>query len=229
MEKDIHVLFLDDEPNILTSIQRAFIDSSFGIMTTTNAKEAMEILDRERIKVVLSDYRMPKVSGIQFLNAVKGKHPDVIRVLFTGCAELLSAEEAINVGGVYRFLSKPWSPEELRATVEHAIQHFDLLTENHRLLSEMKRKNMELEKLNRQMNNIYETQKEFISALTNKLRRPLASIKHMIDFSLNESSNISAEDQKKSLQRAKNDMDTLNYLVDYIQDMSKLEMDELES
>src|SRR3989338_8762834 len=133
MAKDIIVVVLDDEEYILTSLKRLFINETFEIATATDSKVAEEIISREKIKVVMSDQRMPDISGVEFLKKIKEKYPDIIRILFTGHADLQAAEEAINIGEVYRFINKPWSGEELKAAVRQAIRHHDLVIENRKL------------------------------------------------------------------------------------------------
>jgi len=228
MEKNIHVLFLDDEESILSSIKRLFINASFGIAATSNPDEAREILAKEEIKVILSDHRMPEISGVVFLQEVKEKFPDVIRILFTGYAEVSAAEEAINIGEVYRFISKPWNTDELRATVKQAIERYDLVAENRHLFEETKRKNEELEVLNRKLKNMYEMQKEFTSTASHELRTPLASIKSTVDLVLSETAGKLNEDQIKFLTKAKNNVDRLNRLINDILDLTKMESGKIE-
>src|SRR3569623_1025361 len=100
--KEINVLFLDDEENVLNSIRRMFIGELYGVAVARNHKEALEILAKEKIKVVLSDQRMPDISGVQFLHDVIDQFPDIVRILFTAYADLSAAEQAINIGDVYR-------------------------------------------------------------------------------------------------------------------------------
>ena len=113
MDKEINVLILDDEKNILEACKRLFFKDSFGIFTTTNYQEARAIFKKEKIKVVISDERMPEISGVEFLKQVKVKYPEIIRILITGHADILAAEDAINVGEVYRFINKPWNNEDI--------------------------------------------------------------------------------------------------------------------
>lgn len=133
MDKLIQVVILDDEESILRSLTRVFMNESYGIFTTTDHQEALQIIENNEIKVVLSDQRMPLVSGVEFLSTVKLKKPDTIRILFTGYADIQSSQDAINKGAVYKYISKPWNDEELKNIIEDSIHRFDLAAENARL------------------------------------------------------------------------------------------------
>lgn len=228
MAKAINVLALDDEENILNSLKRLFLNEPYNVATTSNAKEAMEIVTREEIKVVLSDYRMPDMSGVEFLGKVKMKKPDVLRILFTGFADIAAAEEAINEGEVYRFISKPWNTEELKTTIRQAIEHYDLVLENRNYLKTTEKKNEELEVLNKKLKGMYEIQKEFTSTVSHELRTPLASIKSTIDLVLSGTPGELNKDQTKFLGKAKDNVDRLNRLINDILDLTKLESGKIE-
>ena len=223
MDKKINVLVLDDEENILSSLKRLFINESFDIFTTTDYKKAMDTLGEEEIKVVMSDQRMPEITGVDFLKQVKAKHPDTIRILFTGHADIQAAEDAINLGEVYRFINKPWNTEELKAALRQAVKHYDLVIENRELFESTKIKNEELEILNRKLKNMYEVQREFTSTVSHELRTPLASIKSSVDLVLSGAPGELTEDQTKFLTKTKNNVDRLNRLINDILDLTKLE------
>lgn len=221
--KEIYILALDDEQNILESLQRLFFKEDFGVFTTTDFHEALDVLGKEKIKLILSDQRMPDISGVEFLKQVKAKYPDVIRILITGHADIQAAEDAINVGEVYRFINKPWNGEDLKASVRQAIKHYDLVIENRNLFEAMKTKNEELEVLNRKLKNMYEVQKEFTSTVSHELRTPLASIKSTVDLVLSGEPGGLTEDQTKFLTKTKNNVDRLHRLINDILDLTKLE------
>lgn len=221
--QEINVLFLDDEENILNSLKRLLMSEPFGIATTSDAGQALDIISKEKIKVVFSDERMPGISGVEFLGQVKGKFPDIVRILFTGYADISAAEGAINIGGVYRFINKPWNGNELKNTIHQAIQHYDLIMENRQLFEMTKRKNEELEVANRKLNGLYETQKEFTSTVSHELRTPLASIKTAIDIVVSGTPGPLNPDQKNFLDKARNNVDRLTRLINDILDLSKLE------
>jgi signal transduction histidine kinase len=223
MDKQIQVIALDDEENILSSLKRLFFQEDFGVFTTTDHVKALEVLAQENIKVVLSDQRMPDVSGVDFLKEVKGRKPDAVRILITGHADLKAAEDAINVGQVYNFINKPWNTEELKATVRRAIDHFDLVQENRRFFEETQQKNKELEVMNRRLKNMYEVQKQFTSTVSHELRTPLASIKSTVDLVLSQTAGELNNDQEKFLSKAKNNVDRLGRLINEILDLTKME------
>ncbi len=223
MTKEIQVLFLDDEESILDGIQRLFIKEPYGIFTTSSADRARDILSKEKIKVMVSDQRMPEIHGVKFLQEVKKKNPDVIRILFTGYTDFSAAEEAINVGEVYRFISKPWKTAELLSTIRQSIEHYNLVVENRKLFEETKTKKEELELANKKLKAMYEMQKEFTSTVSHELRTPLASIKTAIDIVMSGTAGDLTKDQKNFLGKAKDNVDRLSRLINDILNLSKLE------
>jgi signal transduction histidine kinase len=221
--KEIHVLFLDDEENVLNSVRRIFIDELYGVAVAHNYTEALEILSKEKIKVVLSDQRMPDITGVEFLHKVKEMDPNIVRILFTAYADLSATEKAINISEVYRFINKPWHPDELKAAVVVAMYHYDLVIENRRLFEEMKIKNEELELSNRKLKVLYEAQKEFSSMMSHELRTPLSSIKAAIDLVISGTAGTLTNEQQNFLGRAKNNVDRLHRLINDILDLAHLE------
>ena len=216
MSKEIQVLFLDDEESIIDGVQRLFIREPYGILATTSPDKAREALAKEKIKVAVSDYRMPEISGVNFLREVKEKYPDTVKILFTGYTDFSAAEEAINVGEVYRFISKPWKIVELLSTIRQCIEHYDLV-------ANAKAHEEELELANKKLKAMYEMQKEFTSTVSHELRTPLASIKMAIDLISQETVGTINSEQKDILGRAKQETDRLKRLIDDILDLTKIE------
>lgn len=129
------ILLLDDEPNILNALSRLLRSNDRQIFTAGTAAEAWEKLKRiEGADLVISDNRLPDISGIEFLVKVRRLYPDAIRILITGYPGLDSAIEAINKGQVYRYISKPWENKELKVIVEQALDYCDVLRDNRVLL-----------------------------------------------------------------------------------------------
>ena len=116
-EETIRVLYLDDEEANLFSFKAAF-RREFEVHTCLEPHQAVRLLDEHEFHVVLSDQRMPRISGVEFFELIMPDHPDVSRVLVTGYADTDAVVDAINKGQVYRFVSKPWNEEELRNVIQ---------------------------------------------------------------------------------------------------------------
>ena len=221
--KNPSVLFLDDDQQVLLAITRMFADESYVVAVASNVDEALGIIASGTIKVVLSDQRMPGMSGIEFLRKIKMEHPDIVRILFTAYADLFAAEQAINISEVFRFINKPWHQDELKAAIVGGIQHFDLVEENRRLVETMNTKNEELLQTNNKLKVLYETQKDFSSTVSHELRTPLASIKAALDIVLSGTTGTVADEQKNFLSKAKGNVDRLNRLINDILDLAHME------
>jgi len=223
MEKNIELLILDDEVNILNALKRMMMDEPFGVMTTSSAEDALLALKHGNIKVILSDQRMPEMSGIEFLTRAKALKPDTVRILFTGFTDMQTAEEAINRGEVYRFINKPWNDEELKAVIRESIRHYDLVKENIDLLRTLREQNAKLKEANEKLGRMYELQREFTSTVSHELRTPLAAIKMAIDMILKRIGGEVSDLQKKYLNMAQANVDRLGRLVNDVLDLTKLE------
>ncbi len=139
------LLVVDDEPYILTTLS-AFLSQEFEVLTADSAEAAQKIFARRSIDLMLTDQKMPGMSGVQLLEWVREHSPNTVRLLMTGFAELEDAVEAINRGRVYRYLFKPWRVEELLQTLRDACRSFTLERYNEELLGELQRLNLDLEK-----------------------------------------------------------------------------------
>lgn len=223
MDKQTQLLFLDDEQHILNALKRTFIDEPYAIAATTDAGEAMSVIAKEKIKVVVSDQRMPSVSGVEFLRNVKDQYPSIVRILFTGYTDFATVEDAINLSEAYRFITKPWNTQELKLIIHQAMEHFDLVTENQRLFEAAKTKNEELGLLNKKLTAMYEVQKEFTSTVSHELRTPLASIKTAIDILRSGTPGKMTSDQKNILEKADRNVSRLKNLINDVLDLSKIE------
>ncbi len=142
------VLFVDDEEPILRSLQRTLRKEPYRILTAGSGQEGLELLAREHVELVVSDQRMPVMTGAQFLNQVRDCSPDTVRVILSGYAEAGIIVDAINNGGVYRFIAKPWNDEDLKQTLRQCLEHHHILKENRRLSELSAQQVIELETLN---------------------------------------------------------------------------------
>jgi len=146
--KQHRLLFVDDEENILKSLNRLFIDEGYEIMTSTSGEEALEKLNGEQVSLVISDQRMPGMQGLELLSRIKEISPDTIGILLTGYTDIKAAVGAINSGAVYKYVEKPWDDEQCKLTVKRALEQYDLIQRNQRLTNIVREQNKELKYLN---------------------------------------------------------------------------------
>jgi DNA-binding NtrC family response regulator len=131
------ILIVDDEPEILYSL-RGLLRKEFNVHAATSAYEGLQLLRRQPVHVVLADQRMPQTTGVEFLKQVRGVDPEAIRLLFTGYADIKAVIDAINQGNVYRYLTKPWDPDELQAVLRQACAEHDRVAARQRILAELR-------------------------------------------------------------------------------------------
>lgn len=117
------VLYVDDEQSNLTAIKRLFRGEPFDLVTDISPIKALGRIDTLKPAVVISDQQMPEMDGTVFLREVEYRHPDSVRIILTGHADLEAAMEAINEGHVFRFIKKPWDDDDLKAQVRAALEH----------------------------------------------------------------------------------------------------------
>jgi two-component system, NtrC family, response regulator HupR/HoxA len=131
------VLVVDDEPRALETLERT-LDEDFRVITAASGEDALRVLEAEFVTVVLSDQRMPGISGVAFLREVRSRWPDVVRIIISGYTDPADIIAAINDAGIYQFIHKPWRPEALLLTVQGAVQLFRLQKENELLSLELR-------------------------------------------------------------------------------------------
>jgi putative nucleotidyltransferase with HDIG domain len=123
-----NVLFVDDEENVLKSVERVFAEADMTLLKAGSAKEALKLVEENEIAVLVTDNRMPGMSGIELLSCLRDLSPETVKILMTGHADLPTALDAINVGEVFRFIVKPWENEALFRAVREGIDHYRLVT-----------------------------------------------------------------------------------------------------
>jgi DNA-binding NtrC family response regulator len=141
MTKPKHcLLIVDDEPDVCDSVHD-LLRREFRVLKAHSALEGCRIMQEEEVHMVMSDQRMPQITGVELLTRVKNRYPQAVRMLYTGYADLDSIIAAINQGHIYQFIKKPWQPEELLEAVRQAAAEYDRLSESdaerERLLQEV--------------------------------------------------------------------------------------------
>ncbi len=170
------VLFVDDEKLILSALQRLTMDEDFSVVTASSGEKALKILEQTSdIGLIVSDQKMPGMTGVDLLEKAKGLAPDALRIILTGFSNITTAVDAINKGGAYRFISKPWDDGELLLMLREAVERFRLIRENRRLAELVKKQHTELKEWNTRLEQRVEEQtseiREHVEALTQDLNK----------------------------------------------------------
>ena len=141
------ILIVDDEEAILHALERSLRAQPYQLFTAGDGAEALELLKKQKVDMVISDHLMPNMTGLEFLKLARDRYPDAMRVMLTGHADMQIAVDGINHGAIYRFLTKPWDDTELKVMLFLAFEQLDLEGENRRLLLMARRQYELLEKL----------------------------------------------------------------------------------
>jgi len=145
------LLLVDDEENITASLVRLLRRDGYTILRANSGQGGLDVLAQHRVGVIISDQRMPGMTGTEFLSKVKELYPDTVRIVLSGYTELNSVTDAINRGAVYKFLTKPWEDELLRANIEEAFQYYEIKIENAKLNQEIREVNEQLQRTNQRL------------------------------------------------------------------------------
>ncbi len=185
------ILFVDDEENILRSLKRLFIDEDFEVFTASSGMEGLDILeDNHDIGIIVSDQRMPEMSGVEFLERSQRVVPDALRMVLTGYADVTAAVDAINRGGALRYIAKPWKDEELVQTIKDAFHRYSLLQENKRLTNVIKEQNREIRKWNKELEFYVQKQTVEIQNNNKELKRLNERLKSNFKHTIHAFSNL---------------------------------------
>jgi len=120
------LLVVDDEPDVCDSVHD-LLRRQFRVLKAKSAAEGIELMRQNEVHIIMTDQRTPQITGVEFLNKVRLGHPQAVRMLFTGYADVDAIIAAINQGHIYKFLRKPWQPEELEEAVREAAAEYDRL------------------------------------------------------------------------------------------------------
>src|SRR5437868_10264931 len=144
------LLVVDDEPDVCDSVHD-LLRREFKVLRAKNADEGINLMRQNEVHIIMTDQRMPKVTGVELLSQIRLGHPQAVRMLFTGYADLDSIISAINQGHIFRFLKKPWQPADLEAAVREAAREYDRLVEQ---AQEMQRLQDEIARLRERVNSL---------------------------------------------------------------------------
>jgi CheY-like chemotaxis protein len=148
------VLCVDDEAGILSALRRLLRREGYRLLTANTCREALEILERERVQLIISDQRMPEMSGTELLAEVKKRFPEIVRIILSGYTEVDTITEAINRGHIYKFFLKPWNDQSLKLEIRQALDQYDLLQANRRMQQTILEQNEELRRANENLESL---------------------------------------------------------------------------
>ena len=138
------ILYIDDEENNLTSFKSTF-RRDYHIHVATSGQEGLEIMEKHNVQLVITDQRMPDMTGIEFLEKIVPLYPDCMRMILTGFSDMEAIIQAINKGNIYRYVSKPWKREDLKITIDSALEVYNLKSQNKHLIEDLQEANRNLE------------------------------------------------------------------------------------
>ena len=131
------ILVVDDESEILFSL-RGLLRRDFEVHTAGSADEAQDVLRQQPIHVIMTDQRMPEMTGVELLTQVQGQWPDAIRMVFTGYSDIKAVIDAINQGHIFRYITKPWDADELKSVLHQACEEYNRVVERKTLLQDLR-------------------------------------------------------------------------------------------
>jgi DNA-binding NarL/FixJ family response regulator len=145
------VLLVDDEPSVLKALKRVYHDELCEILISTDPRQALQLLEQDPVHLVISDYRMPGMDGAEFLNEVKKRCPDTLRIMLTGYADTAAIMKVVDEIGVFKFITKPWNDDDLKLTTRLAYQQYQLQQENKQLRQANKQHRTKLKDITSQL------------------------------------------------------------------------------
>jgi signal transduction histidine kinase len=164
------ILCVDDEIDNVQALERIF-RANYTVLKATSGREALQVLDQHPgpVALIITDQRMPEMTGVEFLSRTIEKFPDTIRILLTGYTDIESVVSAVNTGQISRYLTKPWDPVDLQATVHQAVERFVLSRE-------LREKNIELEKAYSELKTLDQAKNQFMVLINHELKTPLTTV-----------------------------------------------------
>jgi signal transduction histidine kinase len=196
------VLVVDDEADNVDALERLF-RRKYNVLKATSGKQALKELENNDVSLIVTDQRMPNMTGVEFLEESMDTHPNAVRILLTGFTDIDSVIAAINSGQVYRYVTKPWDPRDLMNTVDKAIERYEMS-------AELKEKNAALEKALRELKTLDEAKSNFMILINHELKTPLTTMISFVDL-LKESA--LSDEQVKFVTRISQSADRLHALI----------------
>ncbi|RPI69409.1 MAG: hybrid sensor histidine kinase/response regulator [Ignavibacteriae bacterium] len=240
MDQLAHILYVDDEEHNLTAF-RATFRRAFNVHTALSASEGAALLKEHPIEVIITDQRMPGMTGVEFLEQILGEHPDPIRMVLTGFADMESIIDAINKGEVYRYITKPWEESELKMVLDSAVEMFRLRSENKRLMEHLARYNEELERTvaqrtaeleastrsvveqNKQITQLNREKADMLQLAGEDLQHPLRDILRTAAHGIEKRNKLSGDDAESHFQTIRNAATRIQSVIENLMLLNAIE------
>jgi len=198
-----NILYIDDEENNLIVFKNAFF-RYYNIYTALSGEQGLKVMDEQEIHLIITDQRMPGMTGIEVLEEVVKTNPETIRMVLTAYSDIEIIIRAINKCGIYQYILKPWDSRELKLVIDNALNAYDLSKKNKLLLRDLQRANQELEekvkkrteelnKKNRELSEINQVKDRLFSIISHDLRAPMSSLSVLLNVFMNLKDNVSEE------------------------------------
>jgi signal transduction histidine kinase len=169
------LLVVDDEVDVLESLRHLF-HRTYRVLTASSGDQAVELLRQNDVHLILSDQRMPGMSGDVFLSQARRINPDAIRMLFTGYADIQAVINAVNEGHIFRYILKPWDALELEGVIRQAAEQYELLAERKRLIAELQQANAQLTRANEELAQVVQLKSAFIEVASHEFNTPITLV-----------------------------------------------------
>lgn len=210
------LLLVDDEENVLAALKRVFVDDNYKILTANSASEGLKLLENNTVQIIISDQRMPVMTGSEFFAEVRKLYPETIRILLTGYSDFDAIKDAINKGNIYKYLTKPWNNTSLQETVKDALKAY---------LNQNKSKEIIAEEAKAETTRL---QNEFLTNMSHEIRTPLNVILGYAKILDGGMIDPNSAQYKQFLQNILANSQEFSYLLVNILDLAQLQSNKIE-
>jgi len=196
------ILYIDDEVENLRGFQFLF-KRNYKIFIATSAEEGFGILEKNKIKLIIADQRMPKMSGVDFFEVAAKMYPDIIRIILTGYSDIEAIIKAINKGRIFKYVTKPWDKDEFKLIIDNALWTYNITAENKNLIQSLKEANANLEVVNKKLEEANQTLEKKVKERTKEILKQKNEIEKQRDLAKSQKDQITVQNEELKKHRSK--------------------------